>query len=467
MADTTNRSPGRGRRLCFCLLSLAMLFAGFFANTWHAAAPDWFAKHQRDTEALVIGRLVKTRLDGPWSAGGLNGAWLAQDPHEQWLTGWQAEAQYELHAGGRTDSGYQPYLSQNGGQGFVFGLLDRMLPWSSGARLEGFHALTAFLTAAALTGVLLWFLGECGGWAAGCALAAMLLSQWLTVFGRNLWWSLAMFYVPMLALMAWFARRPVREHHAGRTLAALVFGAVFAKCFATGFEYLTTTLVMMVTPFVYHAVRDRLPARSFGKGALVLAGSSCLAVLASLLLLLLQIAAVKGSLAAGIEHVVWSLGRRTHGATGAYTAEYAASLDAGVVGVLWRYVAGTFLDLGNYVTVSSPLLADVVLKIRYLHLLVLFLLATLFLLARRNVVEGERRRHVALVVATWFSLLAPLSWFVVFKAHSVVHTHMNFIVWQMPFVFFGAASCGVAVRAMLRGSAVAQGARRAGAGHGR
>jgi hypothetical protein len=45
----------------------------------------------------------------------------------------------------------------------------------------------------------------------------------------------------------------------------------------------------------------------------------------------------------------------------------------------------------------------------------------------------------------WFSLLAPLSWFVIFKAHSYIHTHMNFIVWQMPFTFFGFAACGLLV----------------------
>ena len=51
--------------------------------------------------------------------------------------------------------------------------------------------------------------------------------------------------------------------------------------------------------------------------------------------------------------------------------------------------------------------------------------------------------------ATWFSFLAPLSWFVIFKAHSHCHTHMNFLVWQMPFTILGVALCGVASRGLF------------------
>ena len=43
--------------------------------------------------------------------------------------------------------------------------------------------------------------------------------------------------------------------------------------------------------------------------------------------------------------------------------------------------------------------------------------------------------HGWLVLATWFSILAPFSWYIIFKAHSFIHMHMNFIVWQMPFAW--------------------------------
>jgi hypothetical protein len=40
--------------------------------------------------------------------------------------------------------------------------------------------------------------------------------------------------------------------------------------------------------------------------------------------------------------------------------------------------------------------------------------------------------------------LAPLTWTMIFRDHSFIHTHMNAIVWQMPFTFFGLTLCAVA-----------------------
>ncbi|MBT7188802.1 MAG: hypothetical protein HN560_03500 [Anaerolineae bacterium] len=61
--------------------------------------------------------------------------------------------------------------------------------------------------------------------------------------------------------------------------------------------------------------------------------------------------------------------------------------------------------------------------------------------------DDERRKTgYALLVTAWYSTLAPLSWFVVFKAHAYIHTSLDFLVWQMPFMFFGLALSGYAIQ---------------------
>ena len=64
----------------------------------------------------------------------------------------------------------------------------------------------------------------------------------------------------------------------------------------------------------------------------------------------------------------------------------------------------------------------------------------------------QRQHYIALIWTTWFSILAPLSWFVIFKAHSYIHTHMSFLLWQMPFTFFGFAVFGSVVIAWMKGN---------------
>ena len=140
--------------------------------------------------------------------------------------------------------------------------------------------------------------------------------------------------------------------------------------------------------------------------------------------------------------------KRGHAEPNAFPAAYRASLVSRTVPVVRTYLDGTFVDLGSYRWISSASASRLPLKVKYHFLVVLFLVASVGVCMRRkrHIAANTWRSSLALVAMTWFSILAPLSWFVVFKAHSFIHTHMNFIVWQMPFTIFGFAVCGLAVK---------------------
>ena len=73
------------RKIAIWALSIGLLFFGFFSNTWRVADQNWFATHQKDTEAHVMGRMVKSRQDGIFSAGGLNGWGTAKSTDAEWI----------------------------------------------------------------------------------------------------------------------------------------------------------------------------------------------------------------------------------------------------------------------------------------------------------------------------------------------------------------------------------------------
>ena len=139
----------------------------------------------------------------------------------------------------------------------------------------------------------------------------------------------------------------------------------------------------------------------------------------------------------GVGHVVYSFGKRTHGEAQGFPEVYAASLEAGTIGVVITYVNGIFFDLNNYLSQTNPFVSNFLLKVRYGYLIVLFMVMSVLLFLRsKRVMANRREQDIALIWTTWFSILAPLSWFVIFKAHSFIHTHMSFLLWQMPFTFF-------------------------------
>ena len=440
------------RKIVIWALSILFLFFGFFSNRWRVADQNWFATHQKDTEAHIMGRMVKSRQDGIFSAGGLNGWGTAQSTDTEWIPSTELGPQYTAYLYKLSFDKFSTYNSQPAGQGMIFSLLDRLIPLSPESKLRLFYVLTALLSAIALTTIIGWFYEEFGGWVALFVIASAVLSQWLTVFGKNLWWSLWAFYLPMIVVLYFLKRyREALDRQLIR-FGIVIFIAVSIKCFINGYEYITTTLVMMLVPFVYYAILDQWSRRQCVKWTLVAGLGSGVAIFLSLIMLCFQIGAAKDGFMDGVAHVIWSFGKRTYGEAADFPPVYAASLNAGTLSVVVTYMNGVFFDLNNYLSISNDFVSNFLLKIRYYYLIVLFIVTSALLFWRSNkVMPTERQRHfTALICATWFSILAPLSWFVIFKAHSYIHTHMSFLLWQMPFTLFGFAVFGSAIIAWIK-----------------
>lgn len=357
--------------------------------------------------------------------------------------------QYKAFAEGLEFTRYGVYSSHLGGQAMLFSMLDQVLPVPNSRKLDLLHLLNSLFSAAILAAVVVWFYREAGVWAALFVLLSALLSQWLAVFGRNLWWSIWAFYLPMVALAFYLRGRKLISGRRLWAFSGLVFLVVFLKCFFTGYEYITTALFMMAVPFVYYAVRNRVGVLQVLLHGITMVAASVLAILVSFAVLVAQIAAGHGtSPEQGIHHIIDSFQRRTYADPNAFDPALSESLRADVFSVLRTYIDGVFFDLGKYVESSAWI--KQVLPLRYSGLLVIFLLATVYLLLYRRRGSAEHRaEHLPLIAATWIALLGPLSWYTIFKAHSYIHTHMNFLVWQMPFTLFGFALVGVALQRMF------------------
>jgi len=445
------------RAVFICALSTLLLFWDFYANGFGVADHQWFNNHQRDMESHVVGRMVKSRQDGFFSAGGFLGLGALNDVPPTWSRQ-SFDDQYLAFTDDHTFGGtYRPYKSLTGGQGLLFGVLDYVIPIASGTKLDLFHMVASLLSALTLAAVALWFFQEFGTCVGVFALASILFSQWLVVFGRNLYWSLWSFYLPMLAVMYLFRNDRSFERRHLIKFSPLVFVCVSVKLLSSGFEYVTTALVMMMVPISYYFLLDGSDIRKFVKAAFTIVISSSLAVVFAFGILCLQIASLEGRPRAGVDYVIDAFKRRTYPAPEQFGKERGGRLESRPhpIRVVLKFVIGenrggargTFFDLNNYLTIPSWTVSEFLFKVRYLYLLILFLLVSIVILWRSRGFSGAcRRKNIALISTTWVSIAAPLSWFYIFNQHSYRHTHMNFIVWQMPFTIFGFALCGLAVR---------------------
>ena len=439
------------KTIFICSLSVVLLFIGFKSNKLHVAEQQWFDNFQVGIDGLIIGRMVKSHRDGIFSSGGLPGYAMPVKP----LKIEDAELpyfQYKIYMQGLKFGNYQTYESHIGGQGMLFSFLNNLLEnVAPEKRLNIFYSLNSLLAALAITLVIAWFYQEFGLVAGLFVLVSAVFSQWLLVFGRLLWWSFWSFYLPMIVLMYYLKNNMPASKSQYIKFATIVFVVVLVKCLFAGYEYMTTALIMMVVPFVYFGVANRISVGGYFKGAVAAIIGSLIAILLTFSILCFQISTVEGSFLNGVNHIIYSYEKRTYADPEDTPADYAATVEASRIGLVYNYMNGTFFDVNNYIKTSNSFLSNYLFKIKYLYLIFLFFVLSVFLClykGKYSPVSGDRS-SLALVLATWFSILAPLSWYIVFKAHSYAHQHLNCVVWQMPFTFFGFAVSGLAVKNVM------------------
>jgi hypothetical protein len=425
------------------VITILILTPGFYRNEWQAAGRKLFYDWRANQERMVMARLIQSRATGVLSYGALLGfgnltTW---DPDSPAL---KMDVQQVYLDHGKFES-YFPYTSNSALQGVFFGLFDDMFGLRPKLNLNLFHGAESVLSASMFGLLIYWVIHELG-WTAGLfTLVFVAFSEWITLFAGNIYWNLWAFYLPLIAVSFYLMITSAGESYNLRTMSAILVITILIKCLFTGFEYITTALIMPLVPFIFYAVRDswgwpKLFVRLIKSSLSLLAG-----VVIGLLTLTWQIMQIKGSFREAVATILDALGKRTYGDPTQYSVE-AESLRAHLGPVLMQYIHGRAILLTQILHIKG-----FAVEVNYLTLFILFMTFTgvLIVLMKPQVGSGTSTTALALILTTWISALAPLSWFILFKAHSFVHTQMNFIIWQMPFTLYGFALCGYTLGAIV------------------
>jgi hypothetical protein len=283
--------------------------------------------------------------------------------------------------------------------------------------------------------LIAWFFLEFGWLTALIVLVTMLGSMWITYYGRNLFYSLWTYFLPMVAILFLLRRESLGNGLKERNLYFAILGLIFFKGIISGYDFLLPPLGMLATALIYYAIKD---SWTFGKTArriTLTAVVSIAGVMLSFLAVAAQVGSVTGHFSDGLLHLANTIGRRSVGETLDPTQSGIYEL-AGAAG-LW--------------SVLDALLhkSAIMVGVKYIHLIYFFLVITL-LLGSMFLLRKGTRTDFALLATTWVSILSPLSWIVLFKAHAAFHVHTTSIIWHMPFVIFGYALSGQLLTILIR-----------------
>lgn len=411
----------------YYLTSFLILTAVFFTNLFEILNAN-FGEFQKDSESIVIGKLAVSQREGIFYESGLTGTYGSL------LT----TNQYDIYINNKVvkKENYTSYLSQIGGQGIFFSFIDKLSPLSNDNNLKLFYLITAGLTSLIFTLFLKWVVQQFGFVTSIITLLLIISSYWIIIFSKNIWWSLWSFYLPFILILRYFEKNRTSK------ISFINIGIIsnlliFIKCFFTGYEYITTTLIMFMMPIIFYSLSDNWSLLKFFKIAFSAAFGAIIGIIVSILVLLFQLSHLNSQKINGWNYLLETFTRRSYDNPNKYLDPvYNQSMKSSVWEILKIYFNGNQFVFKSH---------NFNLSISFFHCICVLIIATFFILLKYN-----SKKYIALTITLWISILAPLSWFVIFKSHSYIHTHMNFIVWYMPFMLFGFVLIGNCVSQLFR-----------------
>jgi hypothetical protein len=224
------------------IIVLALLTTIFWGNIFRFYPRFIDGTYDTTSEAVVIGRLTRSAVDGLTSENASLGQNI--DPKRPDVIGseqFNDQKRYfenpllvdSLHLE------WAPYHSQFGLQGILFSTIDLINPLPRKWRIGFYHLLASLMSA----GALVWIadiLRRRFGWAAFCGfLIPIALEPMFTALAPNLYWVVGIWFVPMAIAMHLAEEEDSRRRF---YLIAAAFVFFLAKCLC-GYEFISTVIL--------------------------------------------------------------------------------------------------------------------------------------------------------------------------------------------------------------------------------
>ena len=394
------------------LLAFACLILSTqYFSSWHKGS--WFINFQKDSESLVIGKIIHDQYDiKEKEIGNLFGV-IFEDSKNHENPQIYIEHVYAavVKENNPKVSSFSPYISQYGFQGILFSYLFNKF----GLSIDLLHLLTAFLTALVLTIISYQYSRIVSASFGICFFVVCLLSPWLTNFARNLYWVPFTWFLPAVISNLLLLNK---ESHENRLMVYSCFTIAIIVKSLCGYEYLSSVILFAIAPFIYLLIINTNKVEYF-KIAFILCMLSLLGFIISVLIHTVQ---RSDNLVDGLIYLVKNdIERRCYGSSDQFEGLLEKeSLDASVFDVLKVY----FLNWYSKVLYAGSIVGT---KFWILCLIsVTLIIAEYFFFSKK-------KAKLYLVLCLCF-ILPPISWFVLAKAHSYVHVHMNYVLWYFGFI---------------------------------
>ena len=377
-------------KICLIISLIGIMSINYMCNVFDRQNTQ-FTDFQLDSESLVMGAILADQ----------NGI---------------ADNSYGLGIYQADTNTYTSYVSQIGLQGKIFRGIAKYADANS--IFNKLHLLCCGLLALVLTSISIFIYKKYNMIMAGVFYVVFLLSPWIVNFARNLYWVEFTWFLPMLVgLICSFY---IEKSNIRRWCYIGAYITVMLKCMC-GYEYITTIMMGMISfltvDFIVNlANRQYKKVWLHGKTIVII---GVMAVLAFLTVICIH-ANIRGNgnLLLGIKDIIDNdvLRRTLGGDASKFDPILADSLNASIIDVVRKYY---------------QFQTEIIFLIPGKLFLLISILPLLFFVFDKKIINKLDLNEVVLYVVFWAT---SISWFILGKAHSYIHTHINFVIWYFGYV---------------------------------
>lgn len=264
-------------------------------------------------------------------------------------------------------------------------------------------------------------------WLSGVFFATFCTSPWIVNFAPNLYWVEFTWFIPMLIGLAVSVTNMNCKYRVLAYLGALI--AITVKCLC-GYEYISTIIIgMLMFPLVEGMASWRNGDVVRAKKCFRLTFGLCVVGVMGFIIALAMHGYMRGmgDIAVGLQDIYQKdVLRRTWGGD---AANYAVYGEAGMAAISKSLSASAFTVMAKYLMFKTTIVLGIP-----GFMFILFALSPLFIkwyYQKHSMILPWNHEVWALYI---LGFIATTSWLMLAKAHSYIHTHMNYVLWYFGFV---------------------------------
>lgn len=410
------------------------VYTNALANSFDNNFTNSFESFQKDSDSIVISSLIYNK-----QFRNNNGVMtVLQDEGistSSIFEGYKNDVKF-------SENNFKEYTSQTGLHTMVYTFFDNVLPFSNSLKLDFYYGINAFLSSIILAIFVAW-ISKKTSWLVGLGLILYIsvYDVWIIQFAKSIYWVMWTWFLPMIISIFLLERYSETKVYSYTTSFVLICAAIILKCLC-GFEYITTIMISLTVPYFFYWVTMKWKLIEGVKKLLVVSFGALSGFIISLGIYIIQYSVHYNSISKAIKQLSITAFKRIPGNTdvlkdilasgvSADTIDiYKKSLEVSPMSVVWTYMTKTF----------EPIFGPILGPVPYGHFIWFILIVSVLsigLLCSRILSKKVKLNIIGLVIATFVAFIAPISWYALAKGHSYIHTHINFILWDLPFLLFG------------------------------